>query len=341
MISENSVASIIHFRYARIESSQSSISLDWKGIPFKLCMLQKNKLPATSIKIVYQEDTKIKDLWLFYWLSVYFGERFFVSSNDHDTRWNGTRGVFPLDNANLIQFLHKCERTPFNSYPLWKKELFELSLLHYMVALKLGVNFFPLTMVSFATSIEILQSMYINKRNQDCSLGTGGINRLIHKRLNPAARPNFAASTRDAKNQVIKELELLRRLRNIVGAHSFIHIQKDRIDLIRLLRQWYIRDGFSKQFANGSFRSSRLLADLHMEAFALYKLGLRLNRLLFFYYLGYKISIPFASHDWRISGNSPIFKAFQNLSTSNQNGAVVGDDPMGEETVRQSKDRQR
>jgi hypothetical protein len=58
--------------------------------------------------------------------------------------------------------------------------------------------------------------------------------------------------------------------------------------------------GYSRKFANVSFKSDSLKNGIVHQAFALYKLGLRLNRLFLFFTLGFSRNGPFATHDFQI-----------------------------------------
>jgi len=60
--------------------------------------------------------------------------------------------------------------------------------------------------------------------------------------------------------------------------HSLLHLRKDRSRLVTELRKWAMRYGYSRKFANASFKSDALKKGIVHKAFALYKLGLRLKR---------------------------------------------------------------
>jgi hypothetical protein len=82
-----------------------------------------------------------------------------------------------------------------------------------------------------------------------------------------------------------------------------LHLKKDRDRLIRELRAWQTRNGHTAKFAQLSFQAKRLRQDVVRESFALYKVGLRLNRLFLFLAIGFLRNIPFATHDWHILGD--------------------------------------
>jgi hypothetical protein len=75
------------------------------------------------------------------------------------------------------------------------------------------------------------------------------------------------------------DVQLLMHLRNAFYGHSLLHLRKDSSRLVKELRTWAMRYGYRRKLANVTFKSDNLRNGIVHKAFALYKLGLRLNRL--------------------------------------------------------------
>jgi hypothetical protein len=236
------------------------------------------------------------------WLSIYFGEDFLNPNQRADYRFCFLRGKLYLDGEHLKHFLKQAERVPFTSYPLWRNELFDLALSYYRVAINSGLNHMPVTLGMFGVSIEALMNAYSGKRNDYKSLGRKPYQRHIETRLARYKGTPHETWWKERQQRIENDLSLLTAVRNYMYGHSLIHTTKSQDHLCKELRAWYQRNGISSKLSKISFSKRRLRISLAAgNRLGLYKVGLSLNRLLIFWYLGYVVSVPFAEKDLRIA----------------------------------------
>jgi hypothetical protein len=287
----------INFRYSTIVSSASVIPLAWRGCNYDLIFDGVDLSENRSLRLV-SHNFAPGGGQLLTWLSVYFGEDFLNPNQSPDYRRNYLRGKLYLDSEHLKQFLKQAEKVPFKSYPIWRRELLDLGLSHYLVALRSGVNYMPVTLGMFGVSIEALVNAYGGRRNEYKTLGNKPFQQLFEARL---ARFNGTAHEAWAKGfrqRIEGDLALLTAVRNYAYGHSLIHQPKNRDRLCKELRDWYKRNGLPSKFIKAGFPKRKLRISLAAgNALGLYKVGLFLNRLLIFWCLGYVVSVPFAEKD--------------------------------------------
>ena len=238
------------------------------------------------------------------WLSVYFGEDFIEPFPEEDTRFSYNRGDFKLDTDNLSKFLKTTERLPPKSFPKWKKQLFDKAITYYSVAIRSGINMMPLTLGFFAMSLECIGNIRHGKRDKHFTLGDKRFLELMNTRLKRyKLNQKYKETAKTFQKLVIKDVELVHKIRNAYYGHSMLHLQKDRSQITEVLRAWYLRSGHDKKFTNISFRANRIDNDIAREAHGLYKVGLRTSRLFIFMLLGFTKTIPFATHDYLAIGD--------------------------------------
>ena len=153
--------------------------------------------------------------------------------------------------------------------------------LEFIGALRLGSENFPAPLGMFGLSTELIANLYHGKREQYKTLGAKPFNTLINKRINFIINksPSNRDKMRALRKYIREDFELLLDIRNFISSHSLTHKINERQKLTKELRDWLIRYGFKKQFANKTFSASNLRRDLMVESFGLYKLALRLNRI--------------------------------------------------------------
>lgn len=250
-------------------------------------------------------NNKSVDSTLLLWLSLFFGEDALDPEAEEDNRFISTRGTFDFKKDQFLIFINKIEKYPCKSHTKWKQELIEKALLYYSAAVRSSVNLMPLNIGFFAMSLECLGNAYYGKRDDYFTLGHKSFKKIINARLKRYKKSlNYKSSTKDFEKYLDKEIEVVHLIRNAYYGHSLLHLKEDRDKLVATLIEWYTRNGHSKKFSRISFKSNRIDTDLQREAFALYKVGLKLNRLLFFYFIGYSRNIPFATHDFSTIGNN-------------------------------------
>lgn len=291
----------IHLRYSTIVSTTPIVSLMWRGHSYDLIFDGVELSENRSLKLATHNFDSGQGQ-LFTWLSVYFGEDFLNPNQSPDYRCCHLRGKFYLDSEHLKQFLKQAEKLPFKSYPIWRSELLNLAFSYYLVALGSGLNHMPVTLGLFGVSIEALINAYSGKRNDYKMLGSKPFQKLFEARLNRYIGTSRESWAKGFQQRIESDLALLTAIRNYAYGHSLIHTPKNRDRLCRELRDWYKRNGLSSKFSEASFPKRKLRISLAAgNAIGLYKVGLFLNRLLIFWYLGYVVSVPFAEKDLRIA----------------------------------------
>ena len=295
---------IIYLKYSTIVCEKQSVVFSWKGVNYSLFFEQTDRNSLKCFKIIRKDNNYI-DISLSSWLSLYFGEDTIDPFQRPDYRFNRLRGKFFLDENLLSRFLTLAEKIPYKSYPKWRQELFRLALSYYMVAIRSGINLMPINLGLFALSIECLANSHYGKRDNYFPLGSNKFNSIINARLKRYKRSlNYRDDIKKFQKYLEHEFKLLKLFRNFYYGHSSIHLHNNKVKMTKALREWYIGSGHTKEFANTSFRVNQINNNITRDAHSLYKIGLRLNRLLFFYYIGMSREIPFATHDFRTTGET-------------------------------------
>jgi hypothetical protein len=291
----------VHLRYSAIVPSASVVRLEWRGHNYKLIFDEGDSSENRMLKLASGRFASSHSQ-LLTWLSVYFGEDFLNPNQTPDYRRCHLRGKLYLDCGHLQQFLKRAEKLPFKSHPLWRSELLDLSLSYYLVALGAGINYMPVTLGLFAVSIEALVNAYIGSREEYKTLGRKPFEELLRARLVRYVGTSHEPWAKSFQQRIEADLALLTAVRNYTYGHSLIHTPKNRDRLCKELRDWYKRNGLSSKFSEISFPKRKLRVSLAAgNALGLFKVGLFLNRLLIFWYLGYVVSVPFAEKDLRIA----------------------------------------
>ena len=273
------------------------------GNEYKLCFSDDRFPPQKGLMISRLNGESISSDFLL-WLSVYIGEDFLDPFQEIDTRFVWHRGDFSINEKDFRQFLSAAERAAGRSWPRWKHDLLDYALAYYSAAIRAGVNYMPINLGLFALSLECLGNFRYGKRDKHFTFGDRYFMNLLTARLvNLKRNPSEKVKVRAFEKRLRHDIDFLNHLRNAFYGHSLLHLAKDRHRLVVALRGWAIRYGFSKKFANTSFRAYRLNDDIVRASDGLYKLGLRLNRLFIFLALGFSAKIPFATHDFQIIGD--------------------------------------
>jgi len=294
---------VIHLRYCRIEAFEEPIVVTHDQTTYELRFSDPDYRKGTGLTI-RRTDGNAPSTEILLWLSIFVGEDMLDPFQEVDTRFVCHRGVFRLQKSELEMFLLAAERARKRRWPQWRRELFDDALTHFTASVRLGINLMPLNLGLFAVSLECLGNVRYGKRDKHYTFGDRHFLRYLTARLVRLKRdPNKKVRARALERRIGKDIDLLNHLRNLFYGHSLLHLQKDRVRCEELLRDWYVRYGADRPFADLSFRRNRLRDDIQREAFGLYKLGLRLNRLFIFLALGFSRAIPFASHDWLLLGD--------------------------------------
>ncbi len=292
----------IYLRHSIIVSKTSVIPLTWRGLSYELVFDAADSAESKSLRLRTGRSFETGQSQLLTWLSIYFGENFLRSEQTSGYRLYSLRGRLFLDDEHLRHFLQRAEKVPFKSHPLWRNELLDLAFSYYVSALTCGLNLMPVTLGLFGVSIEALINAYNGKRDDYKTLGKKPYQQLIEARLGRYKGTCHETWAKEFQQRVENDLELLAAVRNYTYGHSLIHTAKSRERLSKQLQSWYQRNGLSSEFSKASFPKRKLRIGLSTgRALGLYKVGLFLNRLLIFWYLGHVMSIPFAEKDLRIA----------------------------------------
>jgi hypothetical protein len=289
---------INHFKHCRIENPENVVNFDFFGNKYELRFSSASFDLGKGAVLSSLSDLSI-DQELLVWLSVFFGEDFTEPFQKMDTRNSSNRGNFDVDEKLLQKFLNAASRSINRISPKWKKSLMDDVLRYYVVGLRSGLSMMPLTLGFFGLSMECVGNLVSNQKIKYHTLGGFAFNKLINKR--------FERHKKNSKNSedfkrwqklINSDSAMIHAIRNAVYGHSMLHLQKERKNIVELLRNWLVRGGATKKTANFWFKSDRLELDLQVMAAPLYKVGLRSSRLLIFMLLGFSSSIPFAEDDY-------------------------------------------
>lgn len=290
----------IHLHYLTVKPQESTIKVNWNNgiylIKFASCRKKQTKFTAERI------DGDPIDVDFLKWLSVFFGEDGVNPNQNSDTRFNENRGTLKIIEDDLVRFFGKTEKLPRTSYPIWRQELFDLAINYFMAAIRSGQNFMPISAGLFATSIEVLSNVYIGDRKNYKKLGSSPYNTLINARLKRYKKNDkYKDDCRKFNKRLNEEFELIIKLRNYSYGHSLTHKVEEREDLVQQLIKVYELNGASSELAESSFSKRNIRRDIHTNAHVLYKLSLKVSRLLIFYYFRWIKNIPWASKDWVVA----------------------------------------
>lgn len=287
-----------------------SIKSAHKNVKFKfrdnnyILNFEDDKIEKSHGFILKNIDNNKIDDYLLRCLMIYFGENI-IKNDEIDTFYSFTRGTFTFKEKQFIKIIHKLENFPYPSYPLWKKRLIFQAIRYYELGVTNGINLMPINIGFFALSIECIANAYYGKTDKYYELGNNYINNLILTRLKKYKINNkYRVSAKKLEKRLQIEVDILRELRNFYYAHSFSHIKKERIQIANKLKKWAIQYGLNPLLANAFFKENNFEWGLHMQKHNLYNLGLRINRMMIFFLIGFTNSIPFASHDFNLNGES-------------------------------------
>jgi hypothetical protein len=293
-------AKVIHLRYCRVVAAAETMVVCFESVDYKLFFIDPRFVRTKGFVVSRADEGFISPDFLL-WLSLYVGEDAIDPFKEVDTRFVDQRGDFFMEQEPLQRFLAAAERAKHRKWPQWKRELFDNGLTYFSVAVRAGVPMMPLNLGFFALSLECLGNVRYGRRDKHFGLGDQHFLGALTVRLaKPKKDPAKAQRVRDFEKRMKADVQLLLRLRNAFYGHSLLHLRKDRNKLVAELREWARRYGYNRKFAEISFRSRDLKRGIVHKAFALYKLGLRLNRLFLFFALGFSRTVPFATHDFQI-----------------------------------------
>lgn len=293
---------LVQLRYCRIVPAEPTITVKFDGVDYTLSF-SDNRFPAQKGFVVSRSEGFVSPDFLL-WLSVYIGEDAIDPAAEIDTQFIGERGDFAIDQKSLQQFLAAVERAKARRWPLWRRELLENAVIYFSAAVRSGVNMMPLNLGFFALSLECLGNARYGKRDKHFTFGEKKfLGALTARLVKLKSDPNKKQGAKAFEKLLRADIELLMHLRNAFYGHSLLHLRKHRKLVVAELRKWAMRYGYSKKFAETSFREDTLRKGIVHKRFALYKLGLRLNRLFLFFALGFSRKVPFATHDFQILGD--------------------------------------
>lgn len=298
-----------HFKYCKIGKIERSnqrrkISFNYKGVSYTLNFSDSRIIKDCGYSLT-RNDGKFVDTDLLIWLSVYFGEDAVDPFSEPDSRFVSTRGTFDVYENHLQNFISKIEGFPRKSYPKWKQDLLNMALVYYSSGLRSGVNMMPISLGLFSVSLECLGNSLAKSHKINYSLGEKHFKGIILKRLKRYKQNvKYKESVKRFEKYMDRELEVIHVLRNSYYGHYLLYLPDNKRDVRKVLLNWYVRNGANKKFAKSSFKIKRIHEDVMRESHALYKVALKYNRLLIFYFLGYSQDIPFASHDFSLIGET-------------------------------------
>ncbi|TXN78990.1 hypothetical protein FV234_21885 [Methylobacterium sp. WL8] len=288
---------LVHLRYTNLTNTQQ-IQILWEGSLFEILFSGANFETGKACLLRGPANALIPANLLL-WLSVYVGEDAVDPFRSKDTRFNHERGSFQIQTKTLEKFLRAAKRMEERRWPQWRLELSRNALMYYSVAVRSGFNMMPLNIGFFGLSLECLGNVRHGKRNKHYTLGDQHFNRYLTARLARDKRdPLKKADVKRFEKKFHADVDLIHQLRNAFYGHSLLHLAADRKKLVLALRDWAVRNGHSEKFANISFTPGRLRDQVVTNSHALYKVGLRVNRIFLFLALGIHRDIPFAEYDF-------------------------------------------
>jgi hypothetical protein len=298
--SSNFSEKVVHLRYCRIVAAGETVAVHFEGVEYTLSFVDTRFVLQKGFTVGRASEGFISPDFLL-WLSLYIGEDAIDPFQEVDTRFVDQRGDFRIDQKSLQRFLTAAERAKHRRWPHWKRELFDNALIYFSTAVRSGVKMMPLNLGFFALSLECLGNVRYGKRDKHFTFGDQHFLGTLTARLAKLkADPAKKVGVKTFEKRLKADVRLLMHLRNAFYGHSLLHLKKDRSRLVTELREWAMRYGYQRKVANVSFKSDDLKKGIVSKAFALYKLGLRLNRLFLFFALGFSRNVPFATHDFHI-----------------------------------------
>jgi hypothetical protein len=298
-LEDNLAKFVCHLRFCRLIYSETSFDLIYRSETYRIGFIDTEFEEGKGVSITWNINNK----WYInfkQWLSIYVGEDFVDPFQEIDTRFNSYRGNFPIKRESLQMFLIFVENgEKKKSTPKWKTSLRESSVMYYMVGISLGVRYMPMSIGYFALSLECIGNFKYGKRDKHWTLGEKKFLALLAEVLVPHKKnPITREAARKFEKMVHADIGLLNEMRNAFYGHSLMHLQRDKSRIVKSLREWMIRNGFSSEHAKMHVPFGDIKIGIMASIPALYKLGLRLNRLFLFYSFGIS-DPPFATHDFR------------------------------------------
>ncbi|MBL6458827.1 hypothetical protein JMJ55_26195 [Belnapia sp. T6] len=294
---------LIHLRYTTL-SNVSSIDFTWQGSDFQL-VFEDSSIETGKSYLIKGPVTTFIPTELLLWLSVFVGEDAVDPHREKDTRLNRERGSFKISQKQLATFLFAAERMEQRKWPRWRRELFRNALIYYSVGVRSGVDMMPLNIGFFGLSLECIGNVRHGTRDKHYTLGDKRFKDYLTTRLARAKRdPAKRLMIKDFEKKFNADIDLINQMRNAFYGHSLLHLKDDRKRLLYSLRQWMTRGGHTCDFVNISFTLERLRDQVVTHSPALYKVGLRVNRIFLFLSLGIHKSIPFAEYDFQTVGDT-------------------------------------
>lgn len=270
-------------KYSTIRSDVDSFALNWKGKEFtvkltekgvdgrRICKVGDEPLGWRSIEVVAHNGEP--DFQLLNFLSVYLGEDVFPVRDISDRGRPDLRGKIALDPIRLQQFLSKADAwtTDIQSNK-WRGECTQTAFGYFCGAMEMGLELTPATPGIFAICIEVIANAW-------------NFSPARHMKFRGKGGPEDMYRTIESKpirEAVLADVAFLYNLRNKTGSHFSLHIERDRMELVRDLRQWMVRRGCSNEFSEISFTPEGLPEQLQVNGPGLYKTALTIARLGFF-----------------------------------------------------------
>lgn len=286
------------FRYSTVKSDMAELPVAWMGGSFLIRFHELN----VDDRIIYDpskplvgwrgievsSSTGEPPFELMNYLSVYFGEDIFPIRPHRSLENPDQRGIFEVNAKTLKGYLLCAEEwSKFNASDKWKLECMHTAIGYFCSAISMGLEHTPTTPGIFAIAIEVIANAW-------------SFSPQSYRKYRAKHGPeNMFKSALEGRLQVsaLADLALLYSLRNKAGSHFSLHIEQERDALVDELRLWMIRRGCSKDLAESSFVSSRLLDDLQRSGHTLYNTALTSARLAFFICIGAQNLFSVADRD--------------------------------------------
>lgn len=287
-------------KYSTIESEVEEFEVSWRkrkfivkfsenGVDDRLIRFNgDDSLGWRSIEIIPSKGGA--DHLLLNFISVYLGEDVFPVRAIAERERPELRGKILFNSLDFQNFLNKAEIfVDLTRNDKWREECVQTSFGYFCGALEMGLEFSPATPGIFAVCTEVIANAW-------------NFSSIHHKKFRAKDGPEDMFRTIQEKEErelMLADVALIYSLRNKAGSHFSLHIERDRNQLIDELRQWLVRRGCSKEFAEISFTAERLPMQLQSSGAGLYKTALTVARFGFFILIDAAAQFYVATRDLR------------------------------------------
>lgn len=204
------------------------------------------------------------------WIGVHVGEDPFPERQVGPARPD-LRGTLMVSVSDMQRFLDKAasweRQAPSDP---WRSACLEAALGYFFGGIAMGLELMPATVGTFAVGLETLSNAAFFQPE---------VRRKFGRKLGPEAMTDLVVDG-VRRDRLAKDLDLLKAIRDLYGAHFGLHQARERERLATLLRQWMARQGSSPSFAEASFGADTILNDIQRSASPLYVTALDTSRAL-------------------------------------------------------------